>query len=320
MIKILGLLSFGTDSVLAYNLMKHLGYNIFPVYIDMGFTKQDINRYLNRIDDQKQFYDKLVIIDAFDKFKKILYKPQYGFGKNLNPCIDCKIMMFKIAKQIMQANDMDLIITGEVKGQRMMTQINRNIMIIEKQAGVGNMVLRPLSAVSFGDICNEKLKCIDYEKLYNITGRSRKKQKSLGRKLRINELPDPSGGCLLTYAGFSDKMRCLMKFYGPNELNRQKVSFLKVGRHHFIRDSVHLIIGRNYQDNLLLKSMRGVDIFIYPEDEKGPVGAVFEKKHDPLALMECRSLILKYCRNNARLLTSPSPYANQISRPISIRN
>lgn len=293
-VKAIGLLSFGIDSILAYNYSKKIGLNVLPVYIDIGFAKGDIDRSLYLYDQSQIFYDNLVIIDAFERFKHILKRPKYGFGKNLNPCIDCKILMFSIAKEIMIRNDFDMIITGEVKGQRLMSQINRNINIIEKEAKVEGIVLRPLSGKNFEPTFSEQKGIIKRDCLLDFRGKTRKPQYRLAKKLNIKDYPTPSGGCLLTYEGFSKKIRELYNFYEVEEISRIKIALQKIGRHFYIDNAVHMIIGRNETDNLLLQRIRGADYRIFPKSERGPYGIIYKKKTCISSLEKCKKILIEY--------------------------
>ncbi len=306
MIKALGLLSFGMDSLIAYTLMKDRGFDILPLYVDMGFAPCDFERYFYPGARDDSLYEGLLTIDAFERFKKILQSPRFGFGKHLNPCIDCKIMMFSIAREIMQREGLDMIFTGEVKGQRMMSQINRNLKIIERESGTEGIVFRPLSALRFEPTDMEKNGLIDREDYYDISGRSRKPQYKLAGKLKLKNFPSPSGGCLLTYRGFSDKLRKLFSFYSIEEIDRRKAALLKTGRHFFIDDSVHMILGRNESENILLKTVPCSDLQIYPRDEKGPFGIIFRKKSSPRAVEECRSLACRYSDSEDIIITDSS--------------
>ncbi len=297
-----GLLSFGLDSRLAYAVMKRAGFEIQPVYIDMGFCACDIHRFFSGWGDEESIYENLIIIDAFNRFKDILINPRFGYGKNLNPCIDCKIMMFMLAREIMEESSMDLIFTGEVKGQRMMSQINRNMNIIEREAGTRGKVFRPLSAKLFEPVELEREGLIEKSRFYGFFGKSRKPQIKLAEALNIRNFPSPSGGCLLTYRGFSRKAGELLSFYGPDKITRQNVSLLKTGRHFFIYDSLHAIIGRNQDENNRLMAVKNADWILTPADEKGPCSIIFEKKPCETAMEKCRSLVRRYSDNNPDIL------------------
>jgi tRNA U34 2-thiouridine synthase MnmA/TrmU len=196
-------------------------------------------------------------------------KPKHGYGKNINPCIDCRILEFKIAKSLMPKLNASFMITGEVLNERPMSQ-RRNVMeMIDKEAGVEDLVLRPLSAKRLKETLPERQGWVEREKLLYINGRSRKIQIELAKKFNIGEYPTPSGGCLLTYAGFSDKVRDLIKH---NQLTLKHAKLLKTGRHFRLTPNIKMILGKDEKDNeRLLRLNEGTPIFLKAKDFPGPL-------------------------------------------------
>ena len=192
----------------------------------------------------------------------------HGYGKNVNPCIDCRILQQKIAKEYMEEIGADFIITGEVIGQRPMSQHKPTIGMIEREAGTAGHVLRPLSARNLQPTIAEEKGWIDREKLYGITGRSRKEQKKLAEELGISEYPESGGGCRLTYKGFARKMKDLIDHKEPDD---NDVFLLQAGRHFRTSEHGKAIVGKNEEDNERLKKLaREGDMLFEVFDGKGP--------------------------------------------------
>jgi tRNA U34 2-thiouridine synthase MnmA/TrmU len=208
-------------------------------------------------------------IELGEEFLDMVRKPKHGYGKNINPCIDCRILEFKIAKSLMPKLNASFMITGEVLNERPMSQ-RRNVMeMIDKEAGVEDLVLRPLSAKRLKETLPERQGWVEREKLLYINGRSRKIQIELAKKFNIGEYPTPSGGCLLTYAGFSDKVRDLIKH---NQLTLKHAKLLKTGRHFRLTPNIKMILGKDEKDNeRLLRLNEGTPIFLKAKDFPGPL-------------------------------------------------
>lgn len=215
-------------------------------------------------------------MDISEDFFAILKNPKFGYGKNLNPCIDCKILMLKKAKEIMAENPSaggaDFIATGEVAGQRPMSQGKDMLFKIEKEAGLEGMVLRPLSARILPETIPEKQGWVNREKLFDISGRARSEQMELAKKFGIKEYPTPSGGCLLTDAGFSMRMIQLMKIVP--EFTSNDVELLKNGRFFKIGTGI-LVIGRNKEENDALMSL----------EQPGDIAFDFTREPGPFAIL-----------------------------------
>ena len=189
---------------------------------------------------------KLFSINVSDEYLEIVKNPKHGYGSNMNPCIDCRILLFKKAKEIMQKEGASFVITGEVLGQRPMSQKLNTMRLIEKEADLEGLVLRPLSAKLLGPTIPEKEGWIARDKLLAIVGRSRKEQIALACELGINDYPCPSGGCLLTDPEFSRRLKDLMKH---DTFNLDNIQLLKVGRHFRLSNTSKLVVGRNEKEN-----------------------------------------------------------------------
>jgi len=262
-IKALVLFSGGLDSILAAKLLieqgiKVQGFIFQSYFFDLGHAKETA----------KEIGIKLIIKDFSKEHLKMVKSPKYGYGKNMNPCIDCHILMFKIAKQIMEKKNFDFVATGEVLGERPMSQNKNALKLIEKESGLNGYLLRPLSAKLLEPTEIEKRGLIDRGKLLDIKGRSRKRQLKLAKKWKIKKYPNPAGGCLLTDPDFSKRLRKLLDKYPKSEEN--DIELLKFGRH-FWRDSIKVIVGRNHQENLEIKKLRQKnDVLIELKNLTGP--------------------------------------------------
>jgi tRNA U34 2-thiouridine synthase MnmA/TrmU len=197
-------------------------------------------------------------------------KPKYGYGSNINPCIDCRISMFRSAKERMNQAGASFLITGEVLGQRPMSQHLSALSLIEKETNLKGLILRPLSAKLLEPTIPEKNRWIDREKLLAISGRSRKEQISLANLFEIKDYPCPAGGCLLTDPGFAMRMKDLLTYQPDFELN--DVLLLNIGRHFRLNKDLKLIIGRNEKENHTLTNLAKADDILFEiADYTGPV-------------------------------------------------
>ncbi|MDP2689892.1 MAG: hypothetical protein Q8P48_07240, partial [Deltaproteobacteria bacterium] len=203
---------------------------------------------------------------------EIVRNPKHGYGKGINPCVDCRVYMFIQAKEYMKEIGASFIITGEVLGQRPMSQRKDAMRVIERESGLEGLILRPLSAKQLEPTIPEKTGLVDREKLLAVLGRSRKPQMKLAEELNINDYPCPSGGCLLTDKIFSKKVRDLL--VNKADVTKKDLTLLKTGRH-FRHGGVKVIVGRNEADNAKLRaSVQPGDTLVEPVDFPGPVALV----------------------------------------------
>jgi len=215
---------------------------------------------------------KLTVLDVKKQYiDEILFSPVYGYGKNFNPCIDCHANMIRIAKKYMQEVDAKFIISGEVVGQRPMSQRLPALNAVNKLSGAEGLVLRPLSAKLLPPTIPEIKGWVDREKLLGISGRDRKIQLKLAKKYNLENIESPGGGCLLTDVNFSKRLKDFSKYL---KLTPNEIDVLKVGRH-FNIENKKIIISRNKDENPILKEYKG-DLFIkmFPNDFPGPVGLI----------------------------------------------
>lgn len=257
--KALALLSGGLDSTLAVKLILDKGIDVealnfvspFCLCGRGGCGASEVAKNLNI---------PLKVVSVGEEYLKIVRKPKFGYGKNMNPCIDCRIFILKKAKQYAKQIKAAFIFTGEVLGERPMSQHMKALNIIEKEAGLEGKILRPLSAKLLQKTEAEKSGLVNREELLDIRGRSRKRQISLAKEFKITDYPCPAGGCLLTYREFAVKLRDL--FEHKKRVTLKDVRLLKMGRHYRYGKN-KIIVGRNEGENKTLLQMKTKDAYYF---------------------------------------------------------
>jgi tRNA U34 2-thiouridine synthase MnmA/TrmU len=253
--KAIALYSGGLDSSLAVLVMKRLGVDVMPVMFvtDFGCSISRRSGYKSLFPSPEKIGISVEKHYLGEEFLELVKNPKFGLGSNMNPCIDCKALMLKEAKKLMDERGADFLITGEVLGQRPMSQRRDAFGQIEKEAGVRGLVVRPLCQKLLKPAIAEETGLIDREKLYGFSGRSRKPQMSLATELGLTEYPQPAGGCLLTDPTFSYRLRELL---GRNPSPAMtEIRLLRLGRHFRAKDGYKIIVGRDEQDNDALEKI-----------------------------------------------------------------
>ena len=295
--KAITLISGGLDSTVATRIIQDLGLELVAVNTISPFCL--CNRRSSKgcahgaNSAAKQLGLKLISVDVTNDFLEIVKNPKHGYGSNMNPCIDCRILLFKKAKELMASEGASFVITGEVLGQRPMSQKLNTMRLIEKESGLEGLVLRPLSAKILEETIPEKRGWLSREKLLAINGRGRREQMDLAAKLGINDYPCPSGGCLLTDPEFSKRLKDLMKY---GEFDPENIQLLKIGRHFRLDEKTKLIVGRNEKENeLLLGFAKEYDYLFMPGDElAGPTSLGRGIFSDELIGLSC-GVTCRYC-------------------------
>ncbi len=252
--KALALFSGGLDSMLAIKLIVEQGVEVIAIHIKTGFGgTKDITALMR--ERALLAGAKLEIIDVREEYiQKILFDPVYGYGKNFNPCIDCHGYMFRVAKGLMERFDASFLITGEVIGQRPMSQRADAIKQVTKLAeDEDKLIVRPLSAKLMDETTPEINGWIDRDKLLDISGRSREMQMNLVDEYEWEDYESPGGGCLLTEEHFSSRIR---EFIEHDNLSVEDIDLLKFGRHFRLPDGAKLVVGRDQEDNKGLESIK----------------------------------------------------------------
>jgi tRNA-specific 2-thiouridylase len=303
MIKALALISGGLDSILAAKAIKDLGIDVIGVYFKTPFClrkKKNITTPTELAHELSQNAGiELKIVELNDDFLEIVRHPQHGYGKNINPCIDCKILMLGKAREMMESLGASFLISGEVLGQRPMSQHQSALDMILKESGVEGLLLRPLSAKHLEPTIPEQKNWVDREKLFDFTGRTRRPQMELAVMLGVIDYPNASGGCLLTDPLFTKRLRDLMKFGVYDLLN---VALLKVGRHYRFAHDAKLVVGRDEAENVDIEKLavNGDILFVPPEDLAGP-SALARGNFSEDQLKLSAGIIARYCDLSGKL-------------------
>lgn len=249
--KALALFSGGLDSMIAIKLLSDQGVEVIALHMDIGFgSKTDITQTLRHRAELAGAF--LEVIDVKEEYlKEVLFSPKYGYGKNFNPCIDCHGYMFRIAVSLLEKFHADFIISGEVLGQRPMSQRSDAMRSVIKLSGVEeDIILRPMSAKQMPLTKPEREGWVDREKLLGITGRGRDTQLALAKEFEWDDFQSPGGGCLLTDPRFTQKLKEFLEY---EKLSVVDIATLKVGRHLRLSNGAKLIIGRDQSENELLE-------------------------------------------------------------------
>lgn len=282
MAKALALLSGGLDSTLAIRVIQEQGIEVIALNFVTVFCRCTSHGSckLEAVKVSEKFGIPIKVINTTDRFLEIVKKPKHGYGKHMNPCIDCRINIFRAAGDYMREIGADFIITGEVLGQRPMSQRKEAMRIIDKEANLTGLVLRPLCAKHMEPTIPEKLGLVDREKLLQIRGRSRKEQIQLADVFEIKDYPCSAGGCLLTDPEFAHRMRDLIE---TSDADVNDVNLLKVGRHFKIDNTTKAIVGRNEAENERIAALfKSGDYLLNLIDVPGPItlvrGEITEEK------------------------------------------
>ncbi|KHF26540.1 tRNA (5-methylaminomethyl-2-thiouridylate)-methyltransferase [Solemya velum gill symbiont] len=266
--KAVALISGGLDSLLAVRVMQEQGIHVEGINFFTGFCVEGHTHAIRKKDQKKpkrnnalwcaeQLGIKLHIIDIIDEYKQVVFNPKHGYGANLNPCLDCKVFMVKKAKEWMQAHGFDFIISGEVVGQRPMSQRKDTMPVVQRESGIDDRLLRPLSGKNLPPTLPEREGWISRDGLYDFSGRSRKPQMALAKQFGFEDYAQPAGGCcFLTDAQYSVKLADLWNSRGSKEYELDDIMLLKVGRH--IRPATHykLIVAREEGESNFLKGYK----------------------------------------------------------------
>lgn len=281
--KAVSLISGGLDSLLSTKLVMDQGVHVEGINFFTGFCVEGHTHAIRNRDKKKDKRNnalwvaetlgiKLHIIDVIEEYKDIVINPKHGYGANLNPCLDCKGFMVKKALEWIEENDFDFIITGEVIGQRPMSQRRDTMPVIARESGAGDRLLRPLCAKLLPETLPEREGWIDRTKLLDLNGRNRKPQMALAASYGIEDYAQPAGGCcFLTDANYSKKLDDLWSARGERRYEFDDIMLLKIGRH--LRPAPHfkLIIGRDEGENNFLSGYRKRYPHLKTTSHKGPM-------------------------------------------------
>lgn len=305
--KAVALISGGLDSLLAVRVMQEQGIYVEGINFYTGFCVEGHTHAIRKKDQAKpkrnnalwsaeQLGIKLHIIDIIEEYKDVVFNPRYGYGANLNPCLDCKVFMVKKAREWMLANDFDFIITGEVIGQRPKSQRRDTLPVIQEDSGIDDLLLRPLCAKNLPETQPEKAGWVDRDRLYDFSGRSRKPQIALAKQFGFEDFAQPAGGCcFLTDRAYSVKLQDMWKSRGERQYEIDDIMLLKVGRH--IRPKPHfkLIIAREEGEARYLRGYRKQYDSLKTVSHTGPL-ALIDGKLEAGDLELAASIVARYCK------------------------
>ena len=281
--KAVALISGGLDSLLAARVVQDQGVHVEGINFYTGFCveghthairKQDKARPKrnNALWSAEQLGIKLHIIDIIDEYKDVVINPKHGYGANLNPCLDCKIFMVNKAREWIEAKGFDFIITGEVVGQRPMSQRKDTMPVVARDSGAEDRLVRPLCAQNLPATLPEKEGWLDRDRLFGFNGRSRKPQMALAKQFGFEDYAQPAGGCcFLTDKQYSVKLSDLWASRGRREYELDDIMLLKVGRHLRPRPNFKIIVGREEGENRFLEGYRKRFTHMLSTSHTGPL-------------------------------------------------
>jgi len=262
--KALALFSGGLDSILAVKLLQEQDIAVKGVCFESPFFPAQ------RAYQSADYIGlSLSVVDITEPMLDIVLTPRHGYGKGLNPCIDCHALMFRLAGEMLESQGACFVISGEVLGQRPMSQNLRSLSIISCESGFDDLILRPLSAKKLPETRPERQGWVDRERLLDLSGRSRKPQIEMAKSYGLIQYPSPAGGCLLTQEVFSRRLKDLIA-RNPG-FSKRDLELLKYGRHFRINESTKIVVGRNQRENEVIVSLaQPEDALLNVESFPGP--------------------------------------------------
>jgi len=296
--KAVALFSGGLDSILAIKIMLEEGIDVYALnFLTVFCTCTSKGCMHQATKAAKELGIPLKVMDITKEYMEVVKNPKYYRGRNMNPCLDCRIFTFKKAKDFMEEIGASFVITGEVLGERPMSQKRQAMEIIERESGLNRLIVRPLSAKLFEPTIPEEKGIVDRNKLLDIQGRQRNRQINLAKEFGINDYPCPAGGCLLTDKGFSNRLKDLFE-YSP-DYDISDVHLLKIGRQFRISKDIKLFVGRNEEENKkLLNFSKPSDVMLDVVDIPSPIALVRGKRAEEEVNL-ISSILVRYSDANS---------------------
>ena len=282
------LISGGLDSTLAAKILLEQGVELVGLYLSAPWGCCDKTKAMKVA---AALGIEFMIVKMTDEYIRVIRNPKYGYGSSMNPCIDCRIYMFHKAKELMAQIGGSFLVTGEVLGQRPMSQMRHSMKLIEEQAGLSRQIVRPLSAKALPVTIAEEKGLVDREKLYGITGRSRKPQMELAARFGILDYPNPAGGCLLTNQEFGHRVKDLFTY--QEDVDLEDMELLRVGRHFRADSATKIVIGRTEEENRILEEYLAPGRLLLVPDFSGPSALLIGPPNDEMARLAVR-IIAQY--------------------------
>ena len=281
----IALFSGGLDSILAVKWMQNLGFRVYAAHFSAPYLPPE-----KAIHYARENGIELIVRDITAEHLQMMQNPVHGFGKHHNPCIDCHGLMFRMAGKLMEELGADFLISGEVLGQRPMSQHRNALRAVEKLSGYGDLIIRPLSQKLLEDTKPVREVWVDKAALLDISGRSRNRQMAMAKEMGIT-YPAPGGGCLLTDRSYTLRLRELLD---RGEGSPENIRLLRWGRHFRLADGIKLIVGRNQADNEGLQREAYHGIYLKLRDWKGPLGLLTSNDVSGDLLARAASIVLSY--------------------------
>lgn len=287
----LALLSGGLDSLLAAKLIQKQGIEVIGLHFLIPFSK-------DKSDSLSKAGIKIKPVDIREDFLGIVKAPAHGFGSQINPCIDCKISMLKKAKELLPVLKAQFVITGEVLGQRPMSQHRQSLGLIENESGLSGLLLRPLCAQLLPETIPEQKGWVKRNELLGFSGRGRKQQIRLARDFGLEKYAQPAGGCLLTDPKFALRLKDLL---AHNTMDVENIELLKLGRHFRLSAGAKLAVGRDQKENEKILSLAapGDSIFMPIEELAGPTALGRGVFNNEMISLSC-GIVARYCDLNGK--------------------
>jgi len=309
----LAMISGGLDSILAAKIVKDQGIEVIGICFKSNFFSEK-----NALKIVKQIDIPLEVVDFSDEHLEMVKNPKHGYGKNMNPCIDCHAMMMRYCGELLERFNADFIITGEVLNQRPMSQNRSALDIVKNESGIGHKILRPLCAKNLNPTQMEIDGLIDRESLMDIKGRNRKIQMELAEKFGILEYPSPAGGCKLTEPNYSIRLDDLLEH--KEDVTKKDLELLKIGRHFRLSKDAKIISTRTEQEGEILEHFLTQDdlIFLATEYNGSTVAVIGKVTNEDIEF--AAKISGRYCkgRREESVSISYGIYGQAINRFIDI--
>jgi len=292
-VKAIAAISGGLDSIVAAGLVARLGVDVLLLHVQHFFGANERARAeIHQIAGQLGL--PLRIVDVSEEHLEVIRRPKFGYGRGMNPCVDCRIFLLKVAKRVMEEEGAQFVISGEVLGQRPKSQQLREMMRVQEETGLGDRLLRPLSANLLPDTLPVKEAWLRREDLLSIHGRTRHEQMALAATFGITGYPQPAGGCLLTEKTYAARVRDAFDHLGRDRVDLEQFRLLRIGRHFRLSDDAKVIVGRNHTENTQLDAFAEGRTRLEPVAVMGPTSLV-EGTPTAEEIALAASLAARYC-------------------------
>jgi tRNA-specific 2-thiouridylase len=292
--KAIGLFSGGLDSCLAVKLMLEQGFDVLCLSFDLWKFPDNATAEHPLGEKAEALGAKFKAVDLSLEYPAVLCSPRWHYGSSVNPCIDCKLLMLRKAAEEMKNENAVLVFTGEVLGQRPMTQNKPIMKVLEKESRLQGRLLRPLCAKLFPPTIPETDGIVDREKLLDIQGRGRRRQMDMAKEYGLTDYPNPAGGCVLTEKEYGARFLDMLKYTGK-PLDAEALEILKYGRHFRLSRSAKLVVGRDEKDNDRLEAFTEGRIVFRTVDKVGPL-ALLEGKPSPVEIETAARITARYSK------------------------